>query len=146
MIADLHAAARRLLARPGYLALNVGVLALGLAALLFTLALVEALVLRPLPFPQGERLVSLGHVSASSQGVGDLDSDDFLLLRDHLRGVELMGAYAEITAAVSAGGKALPQRHDGAWISAPLGELLDIRPLLGRRFEDADDRPGAGLR
>lgn len=145
MIADLHAAARRLLARPGYLALNVSVLALGLAALLFTLALVEALLLRPLPFPQGERLVSLGHVSASSQGVGNLDSDDFLLLREHLRGVELMGAYAEITAAVSAGGMALPQRHDGAWISASLGELLGIQPLLGRRFDAADDRPGAPL-
>jgi len=142
---DLREACRRLCDHPAYSLLNVGVLALGLSALLFTLAMVNGLVLRPLPFPEADRLLALGHVRDGSLGSGTLSSADVLRLRDELRGIDALGVFGEMTVNLSPGGAALPQRFDGASLSAGLLELLGARPLLGRGFEADDDRPGAPM-
>ncbi len=145
MARDLRDALRRLWAQPAYSALNVAVLALGLSALLFTLAVVNGLVLRPLPFPEADRLLALGHVREGSMGAGTLSSADVERLRRELRGVDAIGVFGEMTVNLSPGGAALPQRFDGSSLSAGLAEMLGAKPLLGRLFEADDDRPGAAL-
>lgn len=143
ILLEIRNALRRLLHRPGYTALSVLVLSLGLGAMLFTLDAVNGLVLKPLPFPQAERLVSLGHARASSNWSGDLDSADFLRLRGELRGIEAMGAYASLTANVSSGGGAMPRRYDGVQFDLAMFDLLGVQPSLGRAFSAEEDRPGA---
>jgi len=142
---DLRDAIRRLCANPAYSLLNITVLALGLSALLFTLAVVNGLVLRPLPFPDADRLLALGHVREGSMGGGTLSSADVERLRAELRGIDALGVFGEMTVNLSPGGAALPQRFDGSALSAGLLDMLGARPLLGRGFESADDRPGAAL-
>ncbi|MCU0756929.1 MAG: ABC transporter permease [Xanthomonadales bacterium] len=130
---ELRNALRRLRQRPGYTALSLLllslllVLSLGLGAMLFTLDAVHSMVLKPLPFPQAERLVTVGHARASSHWLGDLDSADFLRLRAELRSIDGMGAYAKLTANLSPGGGALPTRYDGVAFGAPTVALLSHR-------------------
>jgi predicted permease len=140
---EFRNAVRRLLHRPGYTALSLLVLSLGLGAMLFTLDSVNSMVLKPLPFPQAERLVTLGHSRASSNWLGDLDSADFLRLREELRGIEAMGGYANLTANLSPGGGAIPKRYDGVVFDLAMFDLLGVQPILGRAFSAEDDRPGA---
>lgn len=140
---ELRNALRRLRQRPGYTALSLLVLSLGLGAMLFTLDAVNSMVLKPLPFPQAERLVTVGHARASSGWLGSLSSKDFLRLRDELRGIDRMGSYALTTANVSVGGSALPMRYDGVQFDLAMFELLGVQPTLGRAFSAEDDRPGA---
>jgi predicted permease len=140
---ELRNALRRLRQRPGYTALSLLLLSLGLGAMLFTLDAVHSMVLKPLPFPQAERLVTVGHARASSNWLGDLDSADFLRLRAELRSIDGMGAYANLTANLSPGGGALPTRYDGVAFDRAMFELLGVQPVLGRAFSAEDDRPGA---
>lgn len=140
---EFRNALRRLLQRPGYSAVALLVLSLGLGAMLFTLDSVIHMVLKPLPFPHAERLVTLGHARASSNWLGDMDSADFLRLRDELRSIDGMGAYANLTANLSPGGGAMPQRHDGVAFDRAMFDLLGVQPVLGRSFSAADDEPGA---
>lgn len=140
---EFRNALRRLRQRPGYTALSLLVLSLGLGAMLFTLDAVHSMVLKPLPFPQAERLVTVGHARASSNWLGDLDSGDFLRLREELRSVDRMGAYANLTANLSPGGGAMPTRYDGVAFDRAMFELLGVQPMLGRAFSAEDDRPGA---
>lgn len=140
---EFRNAVRRLLHRPGHTALSVLVLSLGLGAMLFTLDAVNSMVLKPLPFPHAERLVTLGHARASSNWLGDLDSADYLLLREELRGIERMGAYASLTANLSPGGGAVPKRYDGVAFDRAMFDLLGVQPVMGRAFSPEEDRPGA---
>ncbi len=140
---EVRNALRRLRQRPAYTALSLLVLSLGLGAMLFTLDAVNSMVLKPLPFPHAERLVTLGHARASSNWLGDLDSEDFLRLRKELRGIDGMGAYSSLTANLAPGGGAIPKRYDGVAFDRAMFDLLGVQPVLGRAFGAEDDRPGA---
>jgi predicted permease len=137
----LNSAARRLLRRPAHSALVVGVLGLGLGAFLFLLAVVNGLLIRPLPFPEADRLVAMGERRDS--GVGGIHANDYLLLRDELRSFARMGVYEEATANISRGGSSLPLRYDGAMLSVDAQQLIGVQPILGRGFIAADDQIGA---
>lgn len=140
---EVRNALRRLLMRPGYSALSLLVLSLGLGAMLFTLGAVNSMVLQPLPFPQADRLVSMGFARASSTSIGEMHGSDFLRLREGLQGVERMGAYARMTANLSQGGEAFPKRYEGVQFDLAMLDLLGVQPVLGRAFTAEEDRPGA---
>ncbi len=140
-IHELKNAARRLLHRPTQSALAVAVLGLGLGAFLFLLAVINGLLLEPLPFPQADRLVAIGERRES--GVGGIHGDDYLLLRGELRSFERMGVYEEATANISRGGEVLPQRYNGTQMSFEAQQLIGVQPILGRGLIEADDQPGA---
>jgi len=140
---ELRHAARRLLSRPGYTALSLAVLGLGLAAMLFLLGAVNGMVLEPLPFPEADRLVAIGYERDSGIGIGDLDSADYATLKRELRGVDAFAVYGEATVNLSLDSG--PVRYDGVLISAELLPLLGVRPILGRAFGAEDDQPGAPL-
>jgi putative ABC transport system permease protein len=142
---ELHNAARRLRARPGYSSLSIGVLGLGLGAMLFLLACIDGIVLRPLPFADADRLVVIGTASSSGSGIGEIRSPDLLRLREELRTVERIGMFNELTAALSPGGGAVPKRYLGSSFTREMFDLLGVQPLLGRAFSADDDRAGAAL-
>jgi putative ABC transport system permease protein len=142
---ELRNAGRRLLQRPGYSALSITVLALGLGAMLFLLGTVNGMLLEPLPFPDGDRLLAIGRQNDNGNGIGGLRSADYLRLKEELRSIDAFGLYNEVTANVSRGGGRLPVRYDGTMLSAETLTLLGVRPILGRGFSADDDRPGAPL-
>jgi putative ABC transport system permease protein len=145
LIGELRSAARRLLRQPGSSALAIAVLGLGLGTALFLLGVVNGLILQPLPFPDAERLVAIGGAREGDNGVGGLNTNDFLLLKQHLRSFDQMGTYEESTANISRGGGALPKRYSGSLMSAETQQLVGVQPILGRGISSADDLPGAPL-
>ena len=93
ILRELHSAWRRWCRRPGYAALSIAVLGVGLGVVLFLFSLVNTLMLQPLPFPQPERLVGIGELHDTSggagdsgNGIGDIDSEQYRLLHDGLVG------------------------------------------------------------
>jgi putative ABC transport system permease protein len=135
---------RRLRARPAHTLLSTGILALGLASTLFLFGAVNGMVLRPLPFPHAERLVSIGWLEPGATDLDGFSADDWLRLRPNLSGFELIavdGGVATINIARGDGVK----RYDGALIDARMLGLLGEQPLFGRAFSDEDDRAGAPM-
>ncbi len=142
---ELRNAFRRLLSRPAYAALSVVVLSLGLGACLFMLSVVDGLILRPLPFPDSDRLVAIGHAREGSGGIGALRSRDYARIVGELRSVDRIGQWEEMSIAVSRGGAQAATRYAGSSLSASMPGLLGMQPALGRAFSELDDRPGAEL-
>lgn len=139
---ELGTAWRRLLARPGYSALSVSVLGLGLGAMLFLLTAVNGLILAPLPFPDSERLVSIGFQREGNRNINSMSSADFVRMAPALRSYEAIGGYSRMT--IVLGLEAGPKRYEGAALSEEMLPLLGAQPVLGRRFTAEDEqRPGA---
>ncbi|WP_114238851.1 ABC transporter permease [Dyella sp. C9] len=131
---------RRLVRRPGYAALSVSVLGVGLGVVVFLFSLVHTLVLEPLPFPQGDRLVAIGQVA--DNGIGSIDSDQYLRLQDGLGQLDGLGAYASSGVSVLGDGGAI--YVNAAELSASLLDLLAVKPLLGRPLVAADQDASTG--
>lgn len=136
---------RRLAGRPGHTVLSIGILSLGLLAALFLFGSVNSMVLRPLPFPDAERLVAVGWSDARRPDeVGGLNTRQWLAIQDALPmfdKVAVEGGPATVNISHGDGVK----RYNGAIIDHRLLPLLSLQPLLGRAFNEADDRPGAPL-
>jgi predicted permease len=139
IVREFREAWRRLMRRPGYALLSVGMLGVGLGVVLFLFGLVNTMILRPLPFPQAGRLMAIGQ--QQSNGIGYIDSDQYLQLQGHLRSVDVLGAYAITGFNLDSGGGANFSR--GALLTASMMQLLGVKPILGRGFIASDEVPGA---
>ena len=139
LISELRHAARRLLRRPGYTALSVAVLGVGLGVMIFLFAAINSMVLQPLPFPQAERLVSIGE--PHNGNIIYMDSDQFLALQGRLHSVAPLGAYEPASINLDNGGGAVHYR--GARMDSVLMKLLGGGASLGRGLSAADDVVGA---
>src|SRR5438445_9207401 len=137
---DLKYAFRQLLKNPGFTAVAVLTLALGIGANTAIFSVVNAVLLRPLPYPESERLVWLSErgpnfptMSISYPNFSDWRAQQTVF--DHI-GVYNWGSY-NLT------GKGEPYRLTGIRISADALAALRAKPSLGRLFDNADDQPGA---
>ncbi|GLQ90895.1 ADOP family duplicated permease [Dyella flagellata] len=140
---DLKDAWRRLRRQPGYTALSIAVLGIGLGAVLFLFGLVDSMVLRPLPFPHSPRLVAMGYANQDGTGLHDMSADEFLALQRGMHGFEASGAYSERMMDVDGGTGSVS--HIGTEVSASVLPMLGVQPLLGRLIGEQDDRSGAPL-
>ncbi len=126
--------ALRVLARsPGFAAAAVATLALGIGANTAMFGVVDAILLRPLPFPQPDRLVSAWGDATRQQA-------SLVVLRDQSRTTEY-GAWSG-NSEYNLTGSGDPARLLVSSLSANLLSLLDKRPMLGRAFEPGEDQPG----
>jgi putative ABC transport system permease protein len=141
-ISDLKLAFRGCAARPGFSLMVVGILALGVAGNAAVFSVVDALFLRPLPFPESGRLVDLDerdpHVDLPSIFVSDPDADAW---RRGNTTFESMAFYEQN--GVNLSGRAGAERGRGIQTTAGLLDVLRTPPLLGRALAPADERPGA---
>jgi predicted permease len=141
IVREFREAWGRLARRPGYAALSVAVLGVGLGVVLFLFSLVNTMILQPLPFPQAQRLMAVGETSSNGNGIWAIDSDQYLLLKGHLHGVDAVGAYVDTGFNLGHGSGATYER--GTELTASMMQLLGVKPILGRGFTAADDAPGA---
>lgn len=139
IVRECRQAWRRLLKRPGYALLSIGVLGVGLGVMLFLFTLVNTVILRPLPYPHADRLVALGEPTNS--GIGGMDSAQYLELRGKLRNVDAMGAAVDV--GINLDGGAGATHYAGCRLTASMMQLLGAQPILGRGLTSADDTPGA---
>lgn len=142
---ELRNGLRQLTRRAAHSALIVAVLATGLGATLFVLVVIDALVLRPIPFPDGDRLVQIGESDHNAPGFLDpMNSQDMLELRAGLTRFDAIETYAGATLNLADG--AWVERYDGQQVSGGLFGLIGVGAQLGRTLKADDDRPGAPLR
>lgn len=141
IVREFREAWRRLARSPGYAALSVAILGVGLGVVLFLFSLVNTMILQPLPFPQAQRLMAVGETSSNGSGIWAIDSEQYLQLRGHLHSVDAVGAYVDTGFNLGQAGGATYER--GTLLTASMMPLLDVKPILGRGFTAADDAPGA---
>lgn len=140
--AELKAAFRAIASRPGFSALVVAVLGVGLACTIFMLVMINAFVIRPLPFPAPDQLLNAGLASPhSGDQLDDLAGRDLIALRRQLDGNADIGGITQSTITLSDMDK--PERFDGAIMTPNLWRVLGIAPMLGRDFTADDERIGA---
>ena len=142
LLHELHQALRALVKNPGFSALVVAVLAAGLACVIFMLVMINGLVLKPLPYPQPERLLHAGLVASGGDGrLDDVSGMELLDLRRRLASkADVVGIGA---VAVTLSDLDRPERYLGAVVSAGFAHVLGLAPTLGRDFTEADEQPGA---
>src|SRR5262252_6356374 len=139
MISDLRQALRTLLKSPGFSALVVVVLALGISANTAIFSIVDGVLLKPLPFADPAALVS---VETTVRGEPDNTSyPDFLDWREQTRSFDKLAVY-------TSNGSTLTGVGDAAGIttcivSGDALSLLGVAPLRGRVFTSEDDARGA---
>jgi putative ABC transport system permease protein len=142
LLADLRTAVRRLAKSPGFAIAAVLTLALGIGANTTLFSIVDAVVLRPLPFPRPSELMAIQ--SRRAHGGDSVSAPDFLDWRRQSRAFREMGA-ATSQAVVVLSGRGEPERLPGERVSPGLFPLLGARPALGRTFTAQEDRPGSGV-
>ena len=142
---DLKLSARSLLGRPAFALIVVLTLGLGLGATAILLSVADAVLLRPLPYPEPDRLVSL-YETVDRDGVEQrrtFSYPDFLAVRDKADAFESMAVIENNSvvlrpSAASEDGQVqstgLVQRLRGAWVSPAYFDVLGVAPRLGRAF------------
>ncbi len=139
---EMTQAIRSLVAQPGFSLLVIGVLASGLACVLFMLVMIHGLIIRPLPFAAPEQLLHVGFLKSDRPDrLGPVSTHDLLGWQERLAEVADVSAYQPVTVNLSDGDRA--DRLAGAAISTNLMRVLGVGAQLGRTFAEVDGRPGA---
>ncbi|MBI3282360.1 MAG: ABC transporter permease [Acidobacteria bacterium] len=137
---DLRYGARTLLRRPSFATVAIAVLALGVGANSAIFSLVNAVLLRPLPYHQPERLYQLNEIDpkGAAQGVSLADAAAFL---KHSEAFEAIAAsrWQNVTLTGAEG----PENVYGGRVTAGAFSTLGRPPLIGRLYRPEDFRPGA---
>jgi len=142
MLDELLAAARGLARAPWFTALAVCVLGLGLGATIFMYCIVDALVLKPPPYPDAGRIhLVVERWQRNIELDGSMAPRDFAAVRDSIRGVEAIGSIYTGTVYLTGDGPA--ERYDGGFVKSGLFEVAQVAPLLGRVIEERDTLAGA---
>src|SRR6266581_8068706 len=143
LLQDLRYAVRMLLKNPGFTAVAVLTLALGIGANTAIFSVVNGVVLRPLPFPAADRLVMIHaiHQSDSQRQRWETVFDpDFKEWTEQNRVFDHMAAYGNGQATVLSGGE--PVRINSAEVTIDFFSLLGVEPLVGRTFLPEEHQPG----
>ncbi len=145
---DLRFAVRALLKRPALFAVCVLTLGLCVGANVAIFSVVDAVLLRPLPFPHDEGIVRIiqNRPPGATQGMlagrlPALSTDDLQAWRSKTTTLAAMGAYGPVSLTLTGGDE--PVRLTGARVSPALFRVLGVAPFKGRTFLDTEESPGA---
>jgi putative ABC transport system permease protein len=134
LLRDARHAARALRKSPGFTLVAVVALALGIGANTAIFSVVNALVLRPLPYHEPNRLVMV------SAGGHEASPADFFDWRAQSRTLEDLSALSYWNA--NLGGVEAPERIQGFLVTADLFAMLGVRPTMGRTFTPEEMQKG----
>src|SRR4051794_19343872 len=139
---DLLYALRTLAKSPAYAAVTILTLALGIGANTAIFSVVNGVLLKPLPYPEPERLQ---FISSTFPGLGFdrfwVSPPEWAELRERNKSFDDIGAYTE--GSVNLGTPERPRRVNSAVMTPQLLTVLGVPALRGRLFTDDDSRPGA---
>ena len=138
---DLRYAARTLARTPGFTAVAIATLALGIGATTAIWSVVDAVLLRPLPFPAPERLAAVWMSGGSGGERYPMSEADLRDWRARNRAFAQVSAYVETRLALTGEGE--PELLSSAYVTSNFFATLGVRPFLGRGPLPEDDRPAA---
>ena len=137
---DVAYALRNLRRTPGFTAVAVASLALGIGATSAIFSVVNGVLLESLPYPAAERLYEIRTVYADGTGY-PLSAPDFASVREHNTSLEDVEAYSSGTFTLLGAGA--PREIRGASVSDGLFDLFGMKIAFGRGFAPEDHQPGA---
>ena len=140
LLVDLRRAARRLRRAPGFAAVTVLTLALGIGASTAIFSTVRPVLLEPLPYPDSERVVVMSDTGANGSPLA-VTFGTFREIMARSRTLQ-RGAVSRTWQPTLSGGTEA-ERLDGQAVSADYFRVLGVAPALGRDFLASDDLPGA---
>jgi predicted permease len=142
LIQDLRYGLRQLRRNPGFTAVAVITLALGIGATTAIFSVVDGVLLKPLPYPRADRLVDVEetapglHLSHLRMGAAF-----YFIYREGSRTFEDVGLYRDDSVTVT--GLGAPEHLAAVFVTDGVLPILGVRPLVGRWFTRADDQPGS---
>jgi predicted permease len=137
-LAEIWHAWRAMFRRAGYLWLATGVLALGIGVSVLVFALVDGVLLRPLPYPHPAQLVQMGQEKFGVPYWVSPREYQHLL---PLQGVQSIGLIDGTSKFANIAGDGTPELVPIVHVDRGLLPTLGVRPVLGRNFTAAEDRP-----
>jgi putative ABC transport system permease protein len=142
ILQDLRYAFRTLIQRPGFTLVAVLSLALGIGANTAVFSIVEAVLLRPLPVKEPERLVMVWERNIPRNRTHNVvNPANYIAWRERSQSFEAFAAFTAFGLNFSAEGD--PARLQTGIVTGNFFETLGVRPLIGRVFNDADSQPDA---
>ena len=142
-IDEIKAAISGLARAPAFSALAVGVLGLGLGAVIFMYGVADTLMLKPPPFPNADRLYTIATIDG--QIAGDYDDSmfplDYQKIREASQQFEALGSIYVGTAYLTGDGQA--ERYDGGFADGTIFDVAGVAPELGRTILPRDTIEGA---
>ena len=142
LIQDVRYGLRMMVKRPGFTVIAVLTLALGIGATTAIFTVVNAVLLRPLPYPEADRILSIGQRYKSGlEGAGE---PKFLFWHQQSKSFEAMAAYSNFGGAGgNLSGGSEPEYVRGLRVSEEFFRVLGIYPAVGRAFTTEEDSPRA---
>ena len=142
-IQDLRVAGRQLRRSPGFTVAAVLTLALALGGNVAVFSVVNGVLLRPLPFPEADRIVTIAHHTRGGALPSDIpnSSATHVVYEDGSHSFESMALYSGDQASLTGDG-AEPLRVEVVHATRSLFDVLRVSPRLGRSFTSAEDQPG----
>lgn len=137
VLADLRFAARRLRGSPGFTAVSVLTLAVGIGASTAIFSAVNPILFDPLPYPQAGRIAMISDVDVSRAPL-DVTFGTYREVAERSRAFETLAVMRPWQPTVT--GAAQPERIDGQRVSADYFRVLGVHPAIGRDFAAPDDR------
>jgi putative ABC transport system permease protein len=142
---DLRFAFRQLIKNPAFTLIAVCTLAIGIGANTAIFSVVNALLLKPLPFPNAQQLLAVGMTDTRHPDIANLGSlsyPDFFDFRDQNRTFSNLAVYRDRSGALTSNDGAVSVR--GIKASAEFFDVVGVKPSLGRNFTRQDERAGGG--
>lgn len=136
---DLRFGERMLVKRPGFTLAAVVSLALGIGACTAIFSVVDGVLVRPLPYPESDRLVQLLEISATGQQMPVADPN-FVDVRARSHSLEGIAEYGGGLATVTGGTE--PVRSSVYVVSGDFFRVLGVVPVAGRTFLPEESKPG----
>jgi putative ABC transport system permease protein len=138
---ELRIATRHLLKSPGFTATAVLMLALGIGATTAIFSIVEGVLLRPLPFPQSERLMQVSDIlqgaDLGGNGEAGVTAPDIQAYTRDTHSFESLGGYTQAAYELSGAGD--PAQVNASRLSGGVFPALQVGPLMGRVFTQGED-------
>lgn len=140
LIQDLRYGIRMLLKNPGFTAIAVITLALGIGANTAIFNVVNTALLKPLPFPESERIMNIGQQYHSDEIIA-VGQPKFIFWREHAQSFDAMAIYQYVGSGLNLVGGNEPQAVSGIAVSQDIFKVLGVKPALGRPFTPEEDMP-----
>ena len=143
LLNDLKHSLRMFRQSPAFTMTAIAALALGIGANTAIFSVINTVLLKPLPYPDSDRIVQL--MLNSPQGPGNITSiPKFMLWREQNRVFEDMAAYDFGGPGINLSGSDRPEQVKGIHVSANYFRLFGASPAIGRTFTSDEDRPRGG--
>ncbi len=143
LLQDVRYAIRMLLKKPAFALITVITLALFICANTEIFTVVNAVLLRPLPYPDSERLMEVGRAFPGSEFGSNVSEPKFVFLRDNNQSFEAVTATVGMGTNTYLSDESTTEYIRGWMVSADFFRVLDVLPARGRGFTEEEDSPAA---